>query len=348
MRTVVGAGLSALFFLVGCGSDAANDTSKTESGCTTAPSCGSCTTCYETCVCGGKSTSSCASQCGSASGGSGGGGGASGAGGGAGGPVKTTEVTIETDSRSVAPGEETFFCQNFANPFGGAVDVLQSESFMTPGSHHMFVFYEKAAQDGPLEDCSGLEYQRTLHVAQTPQQLTRYPAGVGRFVSAASGLRVLAHYVNTGDKPISAKITVVFQVAPAGTVAQWAGALFFNNLDVSVPPLQAGKATKTCTIPYDIKLMDVVSHMHQWGVDFEAKTDKGVSIYQGTSWEEPEVKAYDPPLELPSGTQITYTCNYQNSSSKTLTFGDSALVNEMCILSGTFFPTPNGQSIVCM
>lgn len=330
----------------GCGESASDTRSANEPGCSTAPACGSCETCYESCVCQGASSASCIDQCASASGGAGG---SSGAGtGGAGGSVATESVTIETSPRKLEPGEEAFFCQELSNPFGQDVEVVQSESFMTPGSHHMFVFYEPDAIDGPVHDCSGLEYKRTLHTAQTPQHLTKYPPGVGRFVEAGTGLKVLAHYLNTGSEVVNAKISVVFQVAPAGSVKAQAASLFFNNMAIAVPPKGPGTAQATCTLPYDVKVIDVVSHMHKWGVKFEAKASNGSVVYQGSDWNEPVPKVYDPPLELPAGTDITYTCSYQNTTPNTLTFGESAQANEMCILSGTYYPAPNGKSIICM
>lgn len=332
--------------LSACGGEEAQS-SGTEPGCSSAPQCGSCETCYETCVCNGNSTATCVSECSTASGGAGGSGGSP-SGGAGGAPPATQTVTIETSPRSIGPGEEAFFCQTFANPFGGSVDVFQSESFMTPGSHHMFVFYEEGATDGSVHDCSGLEYKRTLHTAQTPQLLTKYPPGVGRHVEPSFGLKVMAHYLNTGKAAIDAKITVVFQVAPAGSVGQQAAALFYNNMNIALPPMAPGTAQATCTLPYDVKIIDVVSHMHKWGVKFEAKTETGVVVYQGADWNEPKPTLYDPPLELPKGTQITYTCSYQNTTTSTLTFGESAGANEMCILSGTYFPAPNGKSIICM
>jgi hypothetical protein len=318
----------------------------TQSGCTSAPNCGSCQQCYDECICNGDSTDSCVAQCAS----SGGSGGSSGSGGGNTGGAGNTgnTVTIKTDVRTIAKGEEAFFCQNFTNPFGGPVDIVQSESFMTPGSHHMFVFYEEGATDGPLEDCSGLEYKRVLHTAQTPQHKTTYPAGVGRFVEPESGLRVMAHYLNTGNEPIQAQITVVFNVAPGGTSEMQAASLFFNNLAVFVGPNTTGNATKTCNIPHDAKIIDVVSHMHRFGTHFKAETDTGQVVYEGTDWDEPEPKHYDPPMLVPAGSSITYTCDYTNTTGNMLTFGDSALTNEMCILSGTYYPAPNGASIICM
>jgi hypothetical protein len=352
-----GAFLTIVIWLgaVACSSKQAEAAGGLEPGCSAAPACASCESCFDGCVCQGGSVDQCIASC---SGGAGGASGSAGAGGGAtagtgggagqGGSVSAELVTIKTTPRPIAPGEEAFFCQNFANPFGKNVEVLESESFMTPGSHHMFVFYEPGASDGSVKSCSGLEFKRPLHLAQTPQQKTSYPEGVGRLVTTADGLRISAHYLNTGTTTIEAQISVVFKVVPEGSVQHQAGALFFNNLAIYVAPNSPGQATKTCTLPYDVKLINAVSHMHQYSTHFVATASSGETVYETTDWDEPEPAVFEPPLPLAGGTEITFTCSYQNTSGGTLTFGDSAKENEMCILAGAYFPAPGGAGIDCM
>src|SRR4051812_46708362 len=66
---------------------------------------------------------------------------------------------IALDHFAVAPGEERYVCQDFANPFAGASAAIhQFASPMTPGSHHLLPFYKPGAPDGALADCSGLEF----------------------------------------------------------------------------------------------------------------------------------------------------------------------------------------------
>jgi hypothetical protein len=124
--------------------------------------------------------------------------------------------------------------------------------------------------------------------------------------------------------------------------------MFFNNLAIYVGPNSPGSAKKTCGVPYDVQLINVVSHMHMFGTNFLATTSDGQKLYETTDWDEPQPTVFDPPLTIKAGTQITYECKYQNTTSGILTFGDSAKTNEMCILSGTYFPAPNGDTISCM
>ena len=89
------------------------------------------------------------------------------------------EVTLVTEEFTVAPGQETFRCQNFDNPFGADVDIVQSEHTMSEGSHHLFVFDSPGAYDDPMTVCGGLEYARYVHSSQRPHQVFDYPPGWG-------------------------------------------------------------------------------------------------------------------------------------------------------------------------
>ncbi len=44
---------------------------------------------------------------------------------------------------------------------------------------------------------------------------------------------------------------------------------------------------------------------------------------------------------------ITWTCTYNNETGGTLTFGDSAEKNEMCIFLARFYSAPSGDEIEC-
>jgi hypothetical protein len=218
---------------------------------------------------------------------------------------------------------------------------------MSPGSHHLFAFYKNGAQDEPQEDCSGLEFSRWIHTAQSPYNLFSYPEGVAVRIKQSEGVRMQAHYINPTDKPLKARMTQVFYLADPTTVKQHSGQLFFNNLAVYVAPHSPAETSKTCTLPRDIKLFTMTSHMHQFGTLFKASADDGTQLYETTSWSDAEFKVFSPAIDLKKGQQITFSCSYQNTSDKALTFGESAYTNEMCILSGRYFHDGDGEAIDC-
>jgi Copper type II ascorbate-dependent monooxygenase, C-terminal domain len=252
---------------------------------------------------------------------------------------------IQTVDIPVAPNAEMVKCQNFKNPFGKDVAILESNSDMV-SSHHMFVFHDPSfnADTNSVADCSGIEFHDLLHMSQTPSGDIVYPPGVGRVLKATDGLRVLVHLLNPGTTMLTARVTVKFRVVAPTDVGTHAVSLFFNNAVLSVP---VGKSTqsRTFSIPNDIKIMLAVSHMHSRATSFSAMTTTGQVIYQGTDWNEPVPTKYDPAMDVAKGSIVTWSCTYNNMTGKTLTFGESANTNEMCILAGVAYPKTPGVEL---
>ena len=62
----------------------------------------------------------------------------------------------------------------------------------------------------------------------------------------------------------------------------------------------------------------------------------GETLYDVASWEAPP-KTFTPARPLTATQHIDFTCTYKNDTSETLTFGESAATNEMCILLGQYY-----------
>ena len=262
-------------------------------------------------------------------------------------------ATLTMTSFTVGPGQEVFMCQDFTNPFGGVDAAIgRSESDMTPGSHHLHLFY---GADSPpnmtAQVCANpFEFRSVLHIAGTPTLVTQYPTGMAAKLKGTLGLRLQVHYVNAGSTTVQASVKVKLTKVDPSTVKNWVAELYFNRTVLSVPPGTGQTVTTTCTDPSTfgpIGLIGGGSHMHSRGVHFVATTNKGVSLIDTTQWDAPPPVTYDPPLTLNPGDSITWTCTYDNMTGSTLTFGDSALKNEMCIYVGRYYSSPTGDDIEC-
>lgn len=264
----------------------------------------------------------------------------------------TQDVTLTLGPFTVPAGTEVFKCQTFANPFGGVnTDIAAYEEHMTTGSHHMFVFFMPGAGDGPLENCpsGGLEFHPYPFSAQTPDAVLTYPPGVGSVIPGSNGLMLNAHFINTGQADYQATLKVTFHVAAQGTVTQHAGVIFMNDASIDIPPTgQPSTASAQCTLPQDVNIILTGSHMHQRATNFVA-TSNSQMLYQTNQWADPKPTVYDPPLQLPSGSPINWSCTYVNDTNVDLTFGESATTNVMCIFTAHFYPVadPNNPNIVC-
>jgi hypothetical protein len=243
------------------------------------------------------------------------------------------------------PGAETYQCQNFKNPLDHDVAIISSESTMVKGSHHMFVFHDPTfnADTGATATCSGNEFHDYLHVAQTPHEIITYPANVGRILKKGEGLRILAHYLNTTADPITGQVTIKFNFVDTSKVQYLAAQMFLNQALLSVPTGQSTQS-RTFRVPFNIKMLYAVSHMHSRGTRFTAKTNTGQVIYDGNDWDEPKEMVFSPPMDVASGSTITWACDYTNNTGRALSFGEHADVNEMCILNALFYASDLGPN----
>jgi hypothetical protein len=267
-------------------------------------------------------------------------------------PPGVSTATITLAPFTIDPGAEVFMCQNFDNPFGGVDAAIQrTESNMTKGSHHLHLFYGASDASRNLAPCSGLEFHPLIHGSQEPHAISQYPAGMATKLQGGMAVRFQVHYLNTTTAPLPVQAAVSLTTVDPTTVDKWVAQLYMNRIGLSVPPGNNQTVTTTCTIPTSfgpIGLIGGVSHMHKWATHFVANTSTGVKLYDTTQWDEPVATPYDPPVLLNPGDKITWTCTYNNDSGRTLTFGESAAVNEMCIFTGRFYSSPTGQDLECM
>jgi Copper type II ascorbate-dependent monooxygenase, C-terminal domain len=255
-------------------------------------------------------------------------------------------VTLTLDSFTVPAGAEVYKCQDFANPFGGKdAEIGEFESHMAAGSHHMLLFYKQGATDSALEDCSGLEFAATPYGSQTLNDSLSFPPGVAALIPGSDGLRIQSHYLNTTMSTINAHVEVIFHLAAPGSVMNQAGVLFVVDTDIDVPPAASTLNSDACTIPLDMNMIRASSHMHRHGTNFTA-TVNGDSVYDTTAWSDPVPAEFAPPKVFQTGDPLYFACTFDNNGTTPLTFGESALTNEMCIFTASFYPTPPGIATI--
>jgi hypothetical protein len=254
-------------------------------------------------------------------------------------------ITLTMTPFMVNPGQEVFYCQNFANPWGKQVDIKTYSLDMGVGSHHMFAFYATGATNGAIAPCpsGGLTFGPFTFSAQSAQTAITYPATVGATLPSGTGFQLMVHYLNTTSAALMSSVKLTMYIAKPNVVTNHAGALFLNNAAISVPATctTGCPATQQYTLPQDVYLLSAVSHMHKYATNFVATTSTGLTLFTTTQWAEPPPKVFSPPLHLTTGTTITWTCTDVNTTGTTLTFGESANTNVMCISSNIFYPVSN-------
>jgi hypothetical protein len=256
--------------------------------------------------------------------------------------------TITMDPFPVPAGTEVFYCQIFANPWRKQVDIKTYDLSMDEGSHHMFAFYQSNASDGPVAPCpaGGLTFGAFTFTSQQPKLTETFPDTVGATIPTTSGFNMMAHYLNTTSEPLTAHVSLTMYIAKTGVVTNHAGVIYENNVTMTVPPTgEPYVSTDSALLDQDVNIMAAVSHMHKFATSFVATTTtpEGSTqpLYQTTSWDQPKTAFFTTPLHLPKGTSINWSCTDVNTTGETLTFGEYAQTNVMCISVSIFYPVTN-------
>jgi hypothetical protein len=281
-------------------------------------------------------------------------------------------VTLTAATFQVAPGAEVYKCQVFANPFGGVTtDILRMHGVMSAGSHHFFLFnvssLEAAVEppQGTIGDCAGkgLEFHPFPFLSQQPDWSVDYPAAangspMGYPLVGQNLLMINVHFLNTSSAPISASVQITITPAKAGVVSTHVGTIFLNDSKASVPantPMASPTHTNQTwpgdgSLPANYSIFTSWQHMHRTALKFTATTN-GNTFYTDTNWDSPNLFVHAPNMtEPPTATgmpsaipmtntqSITWDCTYYNDTASTLSFGDSAVSNVMCIYLGQYYP----------
>lgn len=264
------------------------------------------------------------------------------------------DIQFEMES-TVPPGGETLMCMWAAMPSDrGDIAVPSAESEFTPGSHHLLAYRTDLTtipegQTGvwACSDGAWMVHQKgSYYEAQQPMSRRDLPPGVAHRFKPGEVVVMQTHYLNPSTEPLLAHAKLTLHTVELSTVPSEAGSIIFTDVNISVPPGGKSRSTMTCTLPTDFNPALLWSHMHKRGSNFIATTDDPAAaatlgtLYQEPDWEEPHPRSYpfNPPATLHAGTHITFSCDFSNETSGTITFGQSAEKNEMCILHGMYWP----------
>ncbi len=269
-------------------------------------------------------------------------------------PPPATGFQIVTPDIEILPGQEITYCYYTTIDVDQAVGVKRWSSTMTPGSHHLIMYFTDAAQmpDGEITtDCGvtggGLDFPVWTYSAQTPEAEIAMPDGVGMRVEAQQKLFVQMHYLNTNPtESIQAHVVINADTFEDGETFQQAAAYVTYHTDIDLMPGETETVSGTCDVPADAQFFLLSTHAHR----FTQRTwveDGDAMVFESEDWEHPIPRAWDatPFFQFESGS-LTYSCTANNTSANRVQTGDSAATDEMCMAVGYFFPATGSKLCV--
>lgn len=252
---------------------------------------------------------------------------------------------IETPDITIEAGQEITYCYYTTINIPRNMGVKKWSSVMTPGSHHLIVFFQNHSQaDGTIDQsCGGVgdgginNLPVWTYSAQTPTQEQAMPAGIGMQVNQGQKAYVQMHYFNATDAAIQAHVTIDAEAYEEGETFTPAAAYITYNTQINVPANSTGMAQGTCNVPAETKFFTMSTHAHKHAT-LTRVTDGASMVFESTNWEHPGAATWeDAPFYSFASNQLTYRCEYNNTTNAPLREGDSAATDEMCMAVGYYF-----------
>jgi hypothetical protein len=260
------------------------------------------------------------------------------------------------------PGEEHTQCVTLNLGNGPKIHVGKIHNQLADGSHHLIVYRTTTPGSAtpvncaPFADTLAVEKGSPLMITQKHDELLELPQGVAFTLEPNQLIRLEMHYINTGDVAEEVTATTTFIPIADADFEQEADFLFIGTPDIQIP---AG-ATATVgpmffqlpTLFANANFFALTGHTHKFGTNVLVATatnasDTGVSVYDVDNWlwNEPETTYFDPTFKVPSNGGFRFSCDYKNTSTQQVTFGESTQ-DEMCFFWAYYYPSSGAK--VCI
>jgi hypothetical protein len=245
---------------------------------------------------------------------------------------------------TVGPGVETYYCvyQTLTE------DVWISAFSPTepPGTHHVVLGFNDPAPETPdgvisSDDaatgprCSGVQLsQNMMYFGGKGAGSLTMPSGVALKIPAGKQLFLGLHLFNTDVSPLTGRSGMKIVSPEPGTVSHEAEAIAVGKVAGLLVPPGESKQTGLCTMTDDVTAFALAPHMHLTGT--HNNTTEGppagqitTNFDQDYTFNEQPYVPLDPPIFLHKNDVVNVECDYANTGSSALTFGESTK-NEMC------------------
>jgi hypothetical protein len=251
----------------------------------------------------------------------------------------------------VAAGQETTVCITESLGNGEAVVVNSLDVSLAPGSHHLVVYATNDPVNLTPTPCTPFAgtFEGTAEplVFSSKQEASwTFPAGLGQDIASGQRVRVEAHYINSTAAELQGSGIVKIHAVPKSSAPPYEPVdfTFWGTTKISIPPystystgpiFQAG-------LP-GTHLISVTTHEHRLGTRAQiwgSKTpgDTSNPLADDQDWANPSYRFITPWFDFDGTNGLTYQCDWDNSTSETVSFGESAL-DEMCVVGGYYFPS---------
>jgi len=252
-------------------------------------------------------------------------------------PVDTRIVTA--GPLTARSGQERTDCMSFDLGNESPAMIRAIRTHLSAGSHHMIVYRLDEPPDATPTACGAFSHgvAASLFIAQQAEASMVYPDGAGLPVDAHQTIGIEMHYINYfADDLIDITGTVELDLVEPDPDAGEVELLFTGDLSLTIPARGTATETSIHFPPAGTRLFALTSHTHQLGRLATihrgfSTTAPGELLHRSTTWSEPPLDVFDPPLTFADREGMILTCEFENTTDRTVGFGTD-FDDEMCFL----------------
>ncbi|MGB5809470.1 MAG: hypothetical protein WBG86_03005, partial [Polyangiales bacterium] len=267
------------------------------------------------------------------------------------GEVDDFEATVEHtfEAINVESGSDDYWCQSWTLDNDDTMYVNRVRQINDGAWHHSnwyFVPDDVFGPDGTWKcaDRGFTQAQAALtggvifaQSTQSFEETQTFPPGTVVVVPPRSKIIGNVHLFNAAASPISTTLTMGIQAIEEEEVEVKLREVSFALNDIAIDPQRRSRWSQTCDlgdlVDDSFNVYYVLGHYHQWGTSFDLSfvDDQGAeaSIVSIESGGDNLGVTLDPPVNSAGARSLKYTCGYNNTTDRTLVWGNSG-DEEMC------------------
>lgn len=218
--------------------------------------------------------------------------------------------------------------------------IKSSKGVQSETGHHIIVFYTMTPQPaGTSRICNDSDMASfRFGIAGNGEgvdESNTLPGDLAVHIPAGAQIVINHHYLNASAQDVpQAQSAVNIYYADPNAKRELASSVAFVDTSMQLPPGQSS-VDVNCTINNDYATWFFIPHMHNWGTHITVQHVSGTTTKNlfDLDWDpdyafHPPAMILDPsqPYMLHKGDQIKLHCDYNNTTSAPLTFGQ-----EMCV-----------------
>jgi hypothetical protein len=289
-------------------------------------------------------------------------------------PIPPGAIDLTAGPIPVPSGMERTVCVTGQFPLSVPVDIVQIATRQISSHHVIFYKFQSGAMPPvnsmpidcpPLDLLSGGAIKMPLFIGESADQsqnVLPLPPGVAYHFDPGDYYKIEVHVVNATQSDISANVDVYLSPSEANAQIIYADMLFLNDVsgltksyDSSgkggLPPMAQTQIDPAFSmISSDYKIFGITTHEHHLGTSVSVSessgvNDSGTSLFTNLDWQHPTLYRLpdSQPLIFSAGQGLRWICDYNNTTTNYVVFGESALTNEMCIIWAYYYPSAGFQ-----